>query len=61
VRKKIAADKKTEWTVGEDNVFSELETMLVGVAENSFLGERIIDEAGVARYGYESKGYDETE
>jgi hypothetical protein len=33
----------------------------MGVVENSFLGERIIDEVGVARYRYESEGDDETE
>jgi hypothetical protein len=61
MRKEIAADEKSEGTVSKDDVSSKLETVLVGVVENSFLGERIINEIGVARYGYESKGDDETE
>ena len=55
MRKKIAADKKTERTVGKDNVFSKLKTMLVGIAENGFLRERIIDEIRVTRNRYEGE------
>jgi hypothetical protein len=61
MREEIAADEKAEGPVGEDNIFSELQAVLMGIAEYGLLGERIVNEVRIARYGYEGESGNKTD